>query len=318
VAVSGDTLVVGAPGEDSNATGVNGDQSDNNALFAGAAYVFARSAGVWSQEAYLKASNAEAGDYFGYSVAASGSVLAIGARTEDSAATGVNGNEGSNGALDSGAAYVFVKNGGAWSQQAYLKASNSGSSDKFASALAISGDVVLAGAFDEQSNATGVNGNQADNSLVFAGAAYAFDLDNQPGTSSYGTGTPGCSGAHALDVTHAPMLGSPHFALTCDNAPPSSLGLGIVTNAQDLNGSDPFGLGALLHVNLFAATEVYSVDFLSDAVGNARSADLAIALNPALVGTTYYAMALWVWTSCALPPFNLSTSRGLALTLLWP
>ena len=66
VAVSGDTVVVGAHCEDSNATGVNGNQSDNSAIDSGAAYVFVRSGTNWSQQAYLKASNTGAGDQFGY------------------------------------------------------------------------------------------------------------------------------------------------------------------------------------------------------------------------------------------------------------
>jgi hypothetical protein len=59
VAVSEDTVVVGAYQEASNATGANGNQSDNSAPGSGAAYVFARSSGVWAQQAYLKASNTE-------------------------------------------------------------------------------------------------------------------------------------------------------------------------------------------------------------------------------------------------------------------
>ena len=51
IAFSGDTLVVGAPQEGSNATGVNGDQTNNNAANSGAVYVFARTAGVWTQQA---------------------------------------------------------------------------------------------------------------------------------------------------------------------------------------------------------------------------------------------------------------------------
>jgi hypothetical protein len=65
VAISGDTVVVGASAEDSNVTGVNGTQSNNSATYAGAAYVFVRSSGTWTQQAYLKASNTGAGDYFG-------------------------------------------------------------------------------------------------------------------------------------------------------------------------------------------------------------------------------------------------------------
>ena len=71
IAFSGDTLVVGAPQEGSNATGVNGDQANNSAANSGAVYVFTRTGGVWTQQAYLKASNTEAEDQFGVSVAIS-------------------------------------------------------------------------------------------------------------------------------------------------------------------------------------------------------------------------------------------------------
>jgi hypothetical protein len=100
--------VVGAPNEDSNATGVNGDQADNSAFVAGAAYVFVRSGTTWTQQAYLKASNAERTDEFGRSVAISGDTVVIGASGEDSNATGVNGDQADNSASLSGAAYVFL------------------------------------------------------------------------------------------------------------------------------------------------------------------------------------------------------------------
>lgn len=77
-----------------------------------------------AQQAYLKASNTEAGDVFSLSVAISGDTLVVGARGEDSNANGVNGNQDDNSASESGAAYVFVRSGTTWSQQAYLKASN--------------------------------------------------------------------------------------------------------------------------------------------------------------------------------------------------
>lgn len=129
VALDGDTLVVGAPFEDSIATGVNGNQADNSGSGSGAVYVFVRTNGVWTQQAYLKASNAEAGDNFGKNVALSGDTLAVGAPAEGSALTGVtagapNESTTSNGALGSGAVYVFTRTNGVWSQQAYVKASN--------------------------------------------------------------------------------------------------------------------------------------------------------------------------------------------------
>ncbi|MBI3852492.1 MAG: FG-GAP repeat protein [Verrucomicrobia bacterium] len=174
VAVSGDTVVVSAAGEASAATGVNGNQSDNSAASSGAAYVFVRNGTTWTQQAYLKASNTDAGDYFGQSVALSGDTVVVGAPVESSNATGVNGNQSNNSAASSGAAYVFVRNGTTWTQQAYLKAANTGADDLFGDQVAISGDTVVVGAYHEDSNATGVNGNQGDNSATNSGAAYVF------------------------------------------------------------------------------------------------------------------------------------------------
>jgi len=174
VGVSGDTVVVGANLEDSNVTGVNGNQSDNSASASGAAYVFERSGTSWSQQAYLKASNTGAGDEFGYSVAVSGDTVVVGANLEDSNATGVNENQSDNSAGNAGAAYVFGRSGASWSQQAYLKASNTGVGDEFGWSVAVSGDTVVVGAYPESSNATGVNGNQSDNSASVSGAVYVF------------------------------------------------------------------------------------------------------------------------------------------------
>jgi hypothetical protein len=90
--------------------------------------VFTRNGAGWSQQAYLKASNTGSFDWFGRSVALSddGHTLVAGAPFESSVATGIGGNEGSNSAQASGAAYVFTRSGSSWSQQAYIKASNTG------------------------------------------------------------------------------------------------------------------------------------------------------------------------------------------------
>jgi len=174
LAVSGDTVVVGAPLEDSQATGMNGDLTDNSAPNSGAVYVFVRNGTDWTQQAYLKASNTGASDYFGASVALSNDTLVVAAHQEDSGATGVNGNQSNDTAADSGAAYVFVRNGTNWSQQAYLKASNTGANDYFGISVALWGETLLVGAHLEASNATGVNGNQTSNSASESGAAYLF------------------------------------------------------------------------------------------------------------------------------------------------
>ena len=174
IAIDGDTIVVGAWREDSNATGIDGDQSNDLASDSGAAYVFTRSGGVWSQQAYLKGDNTQASDNFGFSVALDEDTLVVGARLEDSSSTGVNGDGSDNGEFNSGAAYVFVRAGTTWSQEAYLKASNTESNDWFGTSVAIYGDSAVVGAPSEDSNATGVDGNESDNSAIASGAAYVF------------------------------------------------------------------------------------------------------------------------------------------------
>lgn len=174
VAIDGDTAVVSTRFEDSAAQGIDGDQSDNSAPNAGAVYVFVRESGAWSQQAYLKASNAEAQDRFGFAVALEGDTLVVGAIDESSGATTVDGDQLDNGTALAGAAYVFVRENGAWSQQAYLKASNAGADDRFGASIGISDDTVLIGASSEGGNATGVNGDGSDNSMFRAGAAYVF------------------------------------------------------------------------------------------------------------------------------------------------
>ncbi|MGE0499136.1 MAG: FG-GAP repeat protein, partial [Ramlibacter sp.] len=109
LSADGNALAVGANAEASNATGLDGDQANNSAAAAGAVYVLSRSGATWSQQAYVKASNAQALDYFGTSVslAGDGNTLAVGAWLEDSNATGIGGNQGDNSADSAGAAYVY-------------------------------------------------------------------------------------------------------------------------------------------------------------------------------------------------------------------
>lgn len=178
VSADGNTLAIGAAGEDSSATGVGGNQADNTASSAGAVYVFSRTGATWTQQAYVKASNTAASDVFGNSVALSGDgdTLAVGATGEDSIATGVGGNQGDNTASSSGAVYVFRRVGLTWSQQAYVKSSNTATSDSFGVnvALADDGNTLAVGATGEDSSATGINGNQADNTATSSGALYVF------------------------------------------------------------------------------------------------------------------------------------------------
>jgi len=178
LSADGNTLAVGAYAEDSNATGIDGNQADNSASASGAVYLFTQSADTWSQQAYIKASNTEASDYFGHRVALSsnGNVLAVSAKNEDSAATGIDGDQADNSATNSGAVYVFSRADGTWSQQAYIKASNPEENDWFGDSVALSSDgtVLAVGATGEDSAATGIDGDQTDNSVDLAGAVYVF------------------------------------------------------------------------------------------------------------------------------------------------
>jgi hypothetical protein len=128
ISSDGNTIAVGAPHESSSARGINGNEGDDSAYNAGAVYVYGRSGGRWTRQAYVKASNTGAGDYFGSFVAlsADGNTMAVSAHWESSAATGVNGNQGDDSLPQAGAVYVFTRSGTSWTQQAYLKASNTG------------------------------------------------------------------------------------------------------------------------------------------------------------------------------------------------
>jgi hypothetical protein len=188
ISSDGNTIAVGAPHESSSARGIDGNEDDESAYNAGAVYVYSRSGAQWARQAYVKASNAGAGDYFGSSVAlsADGNTMAVAAHWESSAATGVNGNQADDSLAQAGAVYVFTRSGARWTQQAYLKASNTGrkggtdedpgDGDQFGFSLALSADgsTLAVGANSEDSNAAGVKSDPNDDSFNSAGAVYVF------------------------------------------------------------------------------------------------------------------------------------------------
>jgi trimeric autotransporter adhesin len=173
VAISGDLMAIGAPNESSNTVGINNDQTNTSEALAGAVYLFGRTAGVWSQLAYVKGPVMKS-QQFGWSVAVSGNTVVVGAPLENSGSSGTAGDETDTSAPNAGAAYVYFSSGGVWGLQAYLKASNTETQDQFGWDVAISGDTVAVGAIGEDSNATGVNGDQANNAASSSGAAYVF------------------------------------------------------------------------------------------------------------------------------------------------
>lgn len=114
----------------------------------GALYVFRLVDGSWTQEAYIKAPNAESGDSFGISLAIDNDTLIDGAMSEDSGQSNtMNGSSAcsENNAANARAAYVFRRTGTTWAQEAYLKSSNAQSGDSFGITVGICGDTIVVG-----------------------------------------------------------------------------------------------------------------------------------------------------------------------------
>jgi len=132
VSISGDTALIGA------------FKDSDNGQYSGSAYVFIRTSTNWTLQQKLLASDGEAHDYFGNYVSLSGDTALIGAVGVDS---------------QQGAAYVFIRTGTTWTQQAKLLASDGGAYDQFGCSVSVSGDTALIGAYGHDSN---------------KGSAYAF------------------------------------------------------------------------------------------------------------------------------------------------
>ena len=184
LALSGDTIAVGARQEGSAETTITNGTTNagNGALSSGAVYVFRRTGNTWTNEAYIKAPNAEGGDLFGSGVVISGDTIAVTATSDDSVQTTITNGTLVQGTdtptVNTGAAYVFRRTGTTWANEAYLKAPNAETGDLLGSSIAISGDTIVVSTTSEDSlqttitNGTLVQG--ADTSTVNAGAAYVF------------------------------------------------------------------------------------------------------------------------------------------------
>ena len=173
---NGNVVAIGAQDEDSSATGIDGDESDNSASSSGAVYVFKYSSS-WTQNAFIKASNSEAGDYFGtfVSLSSDGNTLAVGANGEDSSSTTIDANSSDNTLSASGAVYVFRYSSG-WTQQSYIKPTTLSSNDAFGSAvrLSSSGNILAVTSTGEDSDATGIGGDGTNDNASGSGAVYLF------------------------------------------------------------------------------------------------------------------------------------------------
>ncbi len=140
VDIQKDTVIIGAPGH-----------THGGVRFAGAVFVFERDGDTWREQAKLTAEDAAASDRFGVSVGIEGDTVIVGSLLNDAGGT-----------KDAGAAYIFVRNGITWTQQAKLIAPGKKKGDHFGAGVATTGKIAVVGAPLREENGLGT------------GAAYSF------------------------------------------------------------------------------------------------------------------------------------------------
>lgn len=139
---------------------------------------------------------------------------------------------------------------------------------------------------------------------------------------NYGAGSTGCSGSQVMVAETAISISQPSFMLGTTDCPPFALGLAFASSAPLNPPQDPFGLGVLFDVDLLGGLEASFFNIYADSTGYG-SVTVSTPINPALLGMTFYVQSMWSWpysTACAQagnwhPPYGLSTSNGLAVTI---
>ncbi len=170
LAMSGDTIAVGAPFENTNSTNIvmganklddllkekppNSPRLDTSAIDSGAVYLFTKTSGSWTQSAYIKASNMDPGDAFGSALAIKSGLLIVGAPQEDSNGIGLDRNKANNASENAGAVYVYRRLNQRWVETRYIKGQYTQAGARFGAALALDGNDLLVGAplYDDMSN----------------------------------------------------------------------------------------------------------------------------------------------------------------------
>jgi hypothetical protein len=211
----------------------------------------------------------------------------------------VDGDQSDNSEPRSGAAYLFKRTGTTWSQLAYLKASNTEIDDRFGSRVAISDQIVLIGAPEEDSHAAVVDGDQGDNSHLDAGAAYVFDLaawldlgSALAGVSGdpllTGTGTLGDWTENGIALSYAAPGETCALFVSLSNSPTAFLGGTLIPVpwllGPFLDTTSPGGklsLPFLMPPGLPSGTDLFFQYGIVDA-----AAPLGVSLSNAIVGTT--------------------------------
>jgi hypothetical protein len=220
LAVSGNTAIIGA-------------STKNVAEHAlqGAAYLFAFNGVSWLQQGELTASDGEANDSFGLSVAISGNTALVGCGGKD---VGAN--------FSQGAAYVFTSDGSTWSQQAELTASDGAALDLFGSAVALAGNTAVIGAPSKLVGA------------IAEGGAYLFTTDGTSWTQQAellapdGAANDGLGGSAAILPNNDVVVGASAKTIGTNSFQGSAFvfGAGNVLQAPALPMSLSVGLFGLL------------------------------------------------------------------------
>ena len=328
---------------------------DENGNSSGAAYVFERQGdGSWPNTGKLLASDGALSDRFGYSVAVSGDTIVSGAWLDDDYGSGTGsayvyelqpdgswleaakllpGIEQSNGhfgqsvaidgdfaligaihqivtfQLDAGAAYGFHRQAdGTWPLVQSYFYEDVDDDQNFGHCVAVDDGLVAIGSSDNDEFA----GNAGLVEVFFT-----YDASDDPAPVVQGAGTAGCDGPQTIGLAAPAHIDSAGFGFVCDAAPANSTGFLLVGNVADIAGSDILGLGVTLHVNVLLSTPTLLLDFFSDASGNGF-APVPLPSSPSLVGAVLHAQAVWAWSSCSLPPLNLSSSNLVSFTISAP
>jgi hypothetical protein len=256
VALSGDTLVVGAPGQ-----------------LPGAVYVFVRSGSAWTQQARLLAGGSAASDGFARALALSGDRLVVAAAAADNRA---------------GAAYVFVRTGTTWMQQARLVAADTAAGDSFGRSVAISGDTLLAGA-PLKAAATGHFANGAVYAFVQSGASWTqqAELAAQGSIDGDSFGV-----ALAIDGDRA-IVGAPQAANRAGSAYVFERSDSVWTQQAQLIGAAPvdgdgFGWSVALSGDLAIVGAPYALNTCGASYTFARAASNWVQTASATIGSAVH------------------------------
>lgn len=211
VAVQGDTAIIGAPMDNSN--GMN----------SGSAYLYTRSNGVWTEEAKIVSDDIEAYDWFGSSVAINDGTVAIGAVEYQYQAE------------EEGAAYIFIRTGSLWQQQAKLKASDGVDGDRFGTSVSLAGDILLVGSPHRNAYSGGAylfsrnGGSWTELSLI---EPYDVTYIDYHGSTVALSGDFALTGSKWADVNHSISGAAYFFDLDLDDD-------GLLNSFEISMGTDP-------------------------------------------------------------------------------